>query len=122
MFEEVEGKTGHRWYLWVMQSASVVYDRMAPGRGAAIPKEHCATLRTDLLEVVLVCDRSSAYKSLALDCDALLLAFCWAHVRRDVLTAARSWPALESWMCTWVDDIRELYHLHATRLQEWDER
>ena len=23
--EEIAGKTGHRWYLWVMQSASVVY-------------------------------------------------------------------------------------------------
>src|SRR5713101_8133099 len=34
VFEEVEGKTGHRWYLWVMQSASVVFYRMAPGRGA----------------------------------------------------------------------------------------
>ena len=122
VFEEVEGKTGHRWYLWVMQSASVVYYRMAPGRGADIPKEHFAKLRTDLLEVVLVCDRYSAYKSLALDCDALILALCWAHVRRDFLKAARSWPELESWMFTWVDDIRELYHLNATRLQEWDER
>jgi transposase len=122
VFEEVEGKTGHRWYLWVMQSVSVVYYRMAPGRGADIPKEHFAKLRKDLLEVVLVCDRYSAYKSLALDCDKLILAFCWAHVRRDFLKAARSWPELESWMFTWVDDIRELYHLNATRLQEWDER
>src|SRR5213593_1143443 len=122
VFEEVEGKTGHRWYLWVMQSVSVVYYRMAPGRGADIPKEHFAKLRKDLLEVVLVCDRYSAYKSLALDCDELILAFCWAHVRRDFLKAARSWPELESWMFTWVDDIRELYHLNATRLQEWDER
>jgi transposase len=122
VFEEVEGKTGHRWYLWVMQSASVVYYRMAPGRGADIPKEHFAKLRKDLLEVVLVWDRYSAYKSLALDCDELILAFCWAHVRRDFLKAARSWPELESWMFTWVDDIRELYHLNATRLQEWDER
>src|SRR5262249_24073175 len=38
VFEEVEGKTGHRWYLWVMQSASVVFYRMAPGRGADVPK------------------------------------------------------------------------------------
>src|SRR6266446_5947538 len=105
-----------------MQSVSVVYYRMAPGRGADIPKEHFAKLRKDLLEVVLVCDRYSAYKSLALDCDKLILAFCWAHVRRDFLKAARSWPELESWMFTWVDDIRELYHLNATRLQEWDER
>jgi transposase len=120
VFEEVEGKTGHRWDLWVMQSASVVYYRMAPGRGAAIPKEHFAKLRKDLLEVVLVCDRYSAYKSLALDCDALILAFCWAHVRRDFLKAARSWPELEGWMFTWVVDIRELYHLNATRLEQWE--
>jgi transposase len=122
VFEEVEGKTGHRWYLWVMQSASVVYYRMAPGRGADVPKGHFAKLRRDLLEVVLVCDRYSAYKSLAKDCDELILAFCWAHVRRDFLKAARSWPELERWMFTWVDDIRELYRLNAARLKEWDEQ
>ena len=121
VFEEVEGKTGHRWYLWVMQSVSVVYYRMAPGRGADVPKGHFAKLRKDLLKVVLVCDRYSAYKRLALDCDELILAFCWAHVRRDFLKAARSWPALESWMFTWVDDIRELYRLNTARLEEWDE-
>src|SRR6266436_3943063 len=119
--EEIEGKTGHRWYLWVMQSVSVVYYRMAPGRGADIPKEHFAKLRKDMLEVVLVCDRYSAYKSLALECEELILAFCWAHVRRDFLKAARSWPELENWMFTWVDDIRELYRLNAARLQQWDE-
>jgi hypothetical protein len=50
VFEEVEGKTGHRWYLWVMQSVSVVYYRMAPGRGADVPKGHFAKLRKDLVE------------------------------------------------------------------------
>ena len=40
VFEEIDGKTGHRWYLWVMQSASVVYYQMAPGRGADVPKGH----------------------------------------------------------------------------------
>ena len=122
VFAEVEGKTGHRWYLWVMQSASVVYYRMAPGRGADVPKGHFATLRKDLVEVVLVCDRSSAYKSLALDCDVLILAFCWAHVRRDFLKAARSWPEFERWMFGWVEDIRELYRLNAARLEQWDEQ
>jgi transposase len=120
VFEEVEGKTGHRWYLWVMQSASVVYYRMAPGRGADVPKGHFAKLRKDLVDVVLVCDRYSAYKSLAKGYDDLLLAYCWAHVRRDFLKAARSWPELECWMFTWVDDIRELYRLNAARLEQWD--
>jgi transposase len=121
VFEEVEGKTGHRWYLWVMQSASVVFYRMAPGRGADVPKAHFAKLRKDLVEVVLVCDRYSAYKCLAKDDDDLLLAFCWAHVRRDFLKAARSWPELERWMFTWVDDIRALYRLNTARLEVWEE-
>jgi transposase len=121
VFEEVEGKTGHRWYLWVTQSASVVFYRMAPGRGADVPKAHFAKLRKDLVAVVLVCDRYSAYNCLAKDHDKLMLAYCWAHVRRDVLKAARSWPALESWMCAWVDDIRALYCLNQARLEGWDE-
>jgi len=121
VFEEVEGKVGHRWYLWVTQSASVVYYRMAPGRGADVPKTHFAGLRKDLVEVVLVCDRYSAYKCMAKDHDDLILAFCWAHVRRDFLGAARSWPDLESWMFVWIDDIRELYRLNKARREGWDE-
>ena len=121
MFEEVEGKTGHRWYLWVMQSASVVLYRMAPGRGADVPKAHCAKLHNDLVDVVLGCDRYSAYTCLAKACDELILAFCWAQVRRDFLKAARSWPELARWMCTWVEDIRELSRLTAARLEGWDE-
>jgi transposase len=74
VFEEVEGKTGQRWYLWVMQSASVVCYRMAPGRGADVPTAHCAALQRDLLEVVLVCDRSRAYQCLAKACDMLIVA------------------------------------------------
>jgi transposase len=121
VFEEVDGKTGHRWYLWVMQSASVVFYRMAPGRGADVPTAHFAKRHKDLVDIVLVCDRYSAYKCLAKACDDLILAFCWAHVRRDFLKAARSWPELTSWMFTWVEDIRELYRLNAARLEAWDE-
>src|SRR5882724_9333602 len=121
VFEEVEGKTGHRWYLWVMRSASVVFYCMAPGRGADVPKAHFAKLHRDLVDVVLVCDRYSAYKCLAKDCDDLILAFCWAHVRRDFLKASHSWPELTKWMWDWVEDIRDLYRLNAARLEVWDE-
>src|SRR5215813_3236264 len=120
VFEEVDGKTGPRWYLWVMPSASVVFYRMAPGRGADVPKAHCAKLHKDLVDVVLVCDRYSAYKGLAKDCADLILALCWAHVRRDFLKAARRWPDLERWMFVWVEDMRALYRLNAARLEAWD--
>ena len=89
VFAALEGKVGHRWYLWVTRSASVVFYRMAPGRGADVPKAHFAQLHKDLVEVVLVCDRYSAYKSLAKEYDEIVLAHCWAHVRRDFLTFHR---------------------------------
>jgi transposase len=52
VFEEVAGKTGHRWYLWVMQSASVVYYRMAPSRGAKVPA--LSTCAVSLLNCCLI--------------------------------------------------------------------
>jgi len=76
VFAEVEGKTGHRWYLWVTQSASW-YSTACAWRGADVPKTHFAKLRKDLVDVVLVCDRYSAYKCLAKDHDKLILAYCW---------------------------------------------
>jgi transposase len=121
VFAEGEGQTGHRWYLWGMQSASVVFYRMAPGRGADVPKAHFAKRHKDLVDVVLVCDRYRAYQCLAKDCDDLLLALCGAQVRRDFLKAARRRPALASWRFTWVDDIRELSRLNTVRLEVWDE-
>ena len=93
---------------------------MAPGRGADVPKAHFSGLRKDLVEVVLVCDRYSAYKCMAKDYDDMILAFCWAHVRRDFLGAARSWPELKNWMFVWVEDIRDLYRLNKARLAVWD--
>lgn len=121
VFEKIVGKVGYKWYLWLMQSTSVVFYRMAPGRGADVPKEHFAGLAKESTEVILVCDRYVAYKCLANSNAVILLAYCWAHVRRDFLDAARSWPELEEWMFTWVDDIRELYHFNKRRLELWDE-
>jgi transposase len=72
------------------------------------------------VEVVLVCDRYSAYQSLAKDHDAMVLAYGWAPVRRDFLNAARSWPELAPWRWKWIEDIRPLYRLHTARLAVWD--
>ncbi len=120
VFEQIEGKIGYRWYLWLMHSASVVYYRMAPGRGAEVPKGHFAGLDPELTQVILVCDRYVAYKCLAKD-NVVVLAFCWAHVRRDFLDAARAWPQLQAWMFSWVEDIGELYLLNERRVQWWDD-
>jgi transposase len=121
VFEEIDNKAGNRWYLWVTQSPSVVHYRMAPGRDAGVPLAHFSELADGQFPVFLVCDRYSAYKKLAKELPVIVLAFCWAHVRRDYLEAARRWPDLEAWMFEWVEAIGELYHLNNLRLPHWDE-
>jgi len=121
VFEAIEGKVGYRWYLWVTQSSSVVYYTMAPSRSGDIPIDYFSGLDKNLEQVIVVCDRYSGYKRLARENKMILLAFCWAHVRRDFLDAAKSWPDLQSWMFTWVEMIGELYGLNAQRLEQWDE-
>ncbi len=121
VFEAIEGKVGYRWYLWVTQSQSVAYYIMAPTRSGDIPIEYFSGLDKTLEQVIVVCDRYSGYKRLSRENTLIILAFCWAHVRRDFLDAAKSWPALERWMFSWVDTIGELYALNEQRLAHWDE-
>ena len=112
VFESIDGKVGYRWYLWVIRSTSAIVYVMAPGRGADVPLAYFSQL---LVQTVVVCDRYAAYKKLARLID-LLLAFCWAHVRRDFLTLARSYPDTEAWAMGWVQRIGTLYHLNDVRL------
>lgn len=121
VFEAIEGKVGYRWWLWVIQSASVVYYILAPSRSGDIPIDYFSGLDKHLKQVIVVCDRYSGYKRLARENAVILLAFCWAHVRRDFLDAAKSWPDLQVWMLSWVEMIGEIYGLNAKRLQQWDE-
>lgn len=120
VFQEVEGKIGHRWYLWLTRSASVVFFWMAPGRGADEIKAHLSELNRDVT-IIFVCDRYKAYQCWAKDFPLLLLAYCWAHVRRDFLEGAKAWPVLASWMHSWVEAIGELYYLNAERLAVWNQ-
>jgi transposase len=50
----------------------------------------------------------------------ILLAFCWAHVRRDFLDAGRAFPELQAWALEWKERIGMLYHLNRLRLEQWD--
>ncbi len=118
VFESIEGKIGNRWWLWVSRSISVVYFQIAPGRGADVPMEYFKNILKQ--KIIVICDRFSAYKSLARQMAFITLAFCWAHVRRDFLDAARKYTELEDWSLFWVEKIGELYHINNQRCKEFD--
>jgi transposase len=109
-----EGKVGYRWYLWVFHAAEVVVFVLSPGRSHEVPEEHFGPVE----EGILVVDRYAAYPAMAqVRAGAIILAFCWAHVRRDFLTVARSWPEQEAWALGWVERIGVLYDCNDRRLE-----
>ena len=113
VFVTIEGKVGHRWYLWVFHSADVVVFVLSPTRAHEVPEEHLS----DAAEGILVVDRYSAYKAIEQVKDgSIVLAFCWAHVRRDFLRVAQGCPEHGEWATAWVERIGLLYRLNDARL------
>ena len=115
VFAEMEDKVGSRWYLWVFCTKDTVVFRIEPNRSAQVVTDHFKDQATGILSV----DRYSAYKVL-LNSSLILLAYCWAHVRRDFLAVAKDRPDHEPWALDWVDKIGELYDLNKKRLKLLD--
>jgi len=106
VFIDQEGKTGHRWWLWVFLGADTVVFRLDPSRSHEVPEGH---FPADA-QVVLLVDRYSAYKAMAqVHGGQVLLAFCWAHVRRDFVKVGKGWPERKNWALDWLQRIRKLY-------------
>ena len=112
VFVELAGKVGHRWYLWVFHSSAVVHYVLDSSRSADVIEGELAGVE----QGVISCDRYSAYKKFARLHPGVLLAFCWAHQRRDFLELANAHPELSSWALAWVDEIGKLYRLNSLRL------
>ena len=68
-------------------------------------------------EQILVVDRLSTYKKLARILDGrVTLSWCWAHCRRDFITAAAGQDELTGWCEAWIRRIAAIYRLNKTRL------
>ena len=113
MFVEVEGKTGHRWYLWVFHTSEVVHYVLDQTRATQVVKDEFEGVKGGIVS----CDRYTAYKSFARQFPGFILAWCWAHQRRDFVELATQYPELSPWAWEWIDAIGELYHLNALRLK-----
>jgi transposase len=112
VFATVEGKVGFRWYLWVFHAAEVVVFVLAQGRGHDVPEQY---LGPDA-QGIMVAARYKAYQAIdQVKTGLIVLAFCWAHVRRDFVTLARTWPEQEAWALGWVERIGQLYRLNDER-------
>lgn len=112
-----EGGSGRAW-LWTSVGNDAVRFHVDASRSA----EAAAELFGDLTpETVIVCDRYSAYKRLARGLGGtVVLAFCWAHMRRDFLQCAAAQVRLVGWCEAWLERIAALYRLNEARLACYD--
>jgi transposase len=118
VFATVEGKVGFRWYLWVFHAAEVVVFVLAQGRAHAVPEDFLGPQAAG----IMVVDRYKAYQAIdQVKRGLIVLAFCWAHVRRDFVTLARTWPDQEAWALGWVERIGQLYRLNDERCAAQEE-
>lgn len=110
VFEELKGKKGHEWWLWVVVTQRTVCFILDPSRSSDVPKSLLGNA-SGILNV----DRYSAYRALSED---ICLSYCWAHVRRDFKGVIASWKKLRCWAEEWLERIGELYRLNKKRLRE----
>jgi transposase len=114
VFVLLDGKKGHGWWLWVILGADTVIYRLDPSRSHEVPESHFGPQASGVLEV----DRYSGYKAMAqVKSGLLVLAFCWAHVRRDFVGVGKGWEELTPWALSWLRRIRHLYAVNRERLR-----
>jgi transposase len=113
VFVQRADKAGFVWMLWVFAAQESIVFVLDPTRAHDVPEAHFG----DDAEGIINVDRYSAYKAMAqVKAGKMVLAFCWAHVRRDFLAVLTGWPELTDWAWAWVEEIGTLYHRNDQRL------
>ena len=114
VFVLFDGKKGYGWWLWIILGADTVVYLLDSSRGHEVPETHFGPGASGVLEV----DRYAGYKAMAqVKSGRIVLAFCWAHVRRDFVGVGKSWPELTPWALAWLRRIRHLYQINRERLR-----
>jgi len=113
VFVHYQDKANFIWYLWVFSGQESIVFVLDPTRAHDVPEAHFGADAEGIANV----DRYSAYKAMAqVKAGRIILAFCWAHVRRDFLAVLTGWPELTDWAWSWVEAIGELYDRNDQRL------
>jgi transposase len=119
VYADDPSKVGHVWWFWLFVSGDGIVYVLDPRRSHEVPEDQLPANATG----VMLVDRYSAYKAMAqVKAGTLLLAFCWAHVRRDFVEVGRGWEKFKPWALQWLKRIRDLYVLNRQRLKHPEDR
>lgn len=102
-----------KWWLWLIASDDAVAYILDPSRSKKVPTNFFAGSVG-----VLMTDRFASYKSLQ---DAIKKAWCWVHVRRDILNIFLGMPKHKKWAQWWLQEIAALFVVTHHRYQLWEQ-
>lgn len=119
VYEQVQDKTGHKWWLWVFIAADTVVFRMDATRSNSVLDTQFAITAADReagtlpdgRRLVLSSDFYTVYQSLA-RLDGVDALWCWAHIRRYFIRAGDAHTYLAPWRDAWIARIADLYLAH----------
>jgi len=115
VFVPREDKEGYRWWMWIDVTPETVVYILDPTRSAQVLRKYLGPW-----EGFLLVDCYSAYKAHQTWASRLgitiLLAFCWAHRRRDFIEIGDGYPRLRLWAEGWVARINEVFHINNQRV------
>jgi transposase len=110
VYVEIEGKRGHRWWLWVVVTKETVCYLIEPSRSGEVVRNHLP----ESAEGILNADRYCAYKTLS---EKIKIAYCWSHIRRDFLRVEEGYQKLGEWASEWIKRIGELFEENGERVK-----
>ena len=113
VFVKLEGREHQRWCLWQSSTKDTCVFLLSPRHNAEVPETY---LDETPQQAVACVDRHGAYANLE-----QMLAYCWAHVRRDFVKLGRSERRSLGWAVEWVKRIKRIYRLNHKRLAVRDE-
>ena len=106
VYREKAGRAGA--WLWTSVSPDAVYFHIDPSRSAEVAMKLFGSVEET---VVLVCDRYSAYRSLARElAGKIILQWCWGHQRRSFIDCAAGHVRLRLWCRRWIERIADLLY------------
>ncbi|MGH8295881.1 MAG: IS66 family transposase [Acidimicrobiales bacterium] len=116
VFEDVEGKANHRWWLWVFVAPETVVFHIDPTRSAKVLERHLGVdIASGTLEagrrLLISADFYTAYQSMA-GVSGVETLWCFAHIRRYFVRAADAHKELRAWCDAWLGRFAVLYRTH----------
>jgi len=119
VFESLEGKANHRWWLWVFVAPDTVVFHIDPTRSAKVLENHLGVdIASGSLEagrrLLITADFYTTYQSIA-GVEGVETLWCFAHIRRYFVRAADAHTELRSWCDAWLERFAALYRAHHER-------